>query len=219
MKVKKARVYWCCGCSKQSKFTLVELLIVIGIIVILVSLLLPALNKAKEKAQAAGCRNNLRQLYLCLNSYADDWNGYFPKMYDLANVPWTVKIKNYNWKGKLMLCTSRLNSVQAADTMGQFNNYAYGTSYYYNRPERILDYYNKSLPPSKTYLCGDALNFRYISAGNYWQPYPQTSLAAQLPNFPLVHSGKVNVLFWDSHVDLKSYADRGDMNFMHLAGW
>jgi prepilin-type N-terminal cleavage/methylation domain-containing protein/prepilin-type processing-associated H-X9-DG protein len=63
---------------RKAGFTLVELLVVIGIIALLISVLLPALNSARQQAQAVQCMSNMRQLGLAFSNYVNDNKGWMP---------------------------------------------------------------------------------------------------------------------------------------------
>jgi len=73
-------------------FTLIELLVVIAIIAILAAMILPALGKAKEKAQNINCMNNGKQLILAVNLYGGKNREYFPPNTDHGNT-----VAGHNW--------------------------------------------------------------------------------------------------------------------------
>ena len=66
-------------------FTLVELLVVIGIISLLIAILLPSLNRARDSARKVQCGSNIRSLGQLLHLYANDWSGRYPVSYGSDN--------------------------------------------------------------------------------------------------------------------------------------
>ena len=61
--------------DKPKGFTLIELLVVIAIIAVLMAILIPTLNRAREQGKRATCLSNLKQLQLAWVMYADDFDG------------------------------------------------------------------------------------------------------------------------------------------------
>jgi prepilin-type N-terminal cleavage/methylation domain-containing protein/prepilin-type processing-associated H-X9-DG protein len=83
-----------CGRRAIRGFTLVELLVVIGIIGVLISILLPALNHARKKAQAVNCASNMRQLFMACAMFAQDNKGHLPRPHLVGDLSSNQEVAN-----------------------------------------------------------------------------------------------------------------------------
>lgn len=102
----------------KHKFTLIELLVVIAIIAILASMLLPALNQAREKARSTTCISNQKQLGTTFFMYSDAFNGYLPPAHSVDYYVWTVRLLDAGFLPGVSANTPRPGaSIQASHTL------------------------------------------------------------------------------------------------------
>ena len=117
---------------RRSGFTLIELLVVVGIIGILIALLLPAIQSARESVRRAHCANNLMQLGVAIGSYASAHRVFPPGVVNetgpIRNLPfgyhhsWVVQVLPFIGQGNLYQHFDLLESVYdpANDTVAEF---------------------------------------------------------------------------------------------------
>ncbi|AQQ08931.1 type II secretion system protein G [Sedimentisphaera cyanobacteriorum] len=219
---------------KNQGFTLIELLTVTAVIGMLIALLLPALNKARQEAKSSVCRNKLRQMSLAASAYNNTYDGYFPPAYDFKktdsgflNINWDFIIENSTkikpgllWMGEsqpeIQQCPSfKGNSNTPSDI---YTGYNYNTSYIGRGANETISRPAKIEEISRPYRCAVFGDGEFSGGANKFMRSPEPSRfdksfsGRNAGTQGFRHNGKTSIVWADGHASSqrKCFAERSD---------